>query len=64
MALLATGATSLAAPPRESAPAAASGTFEDRKVKLTLAGAYAFRDKTAGTSEDRVSPVAALSTVQ
>ena len=62
MALLATGATSLAAPPRESAPAAASGTFEDRKVKLTLAGAYAFRDKSAGTGDDRVIQVAVSNT--
>ena len=60
--LLATGATSLAAPPSESAPATASGTFEDRKVKLALAGAYAFRDKSAGTGDDRVIQVAVSNT--
>jgi hypothetical protein len=44
--------------PRPSAPATASGTFEDSKVKLKIEGAYAFRDKTAGTSEDRFIQVA------
>jgi hypothetical protein len=52
----------LAAPlfalPNEPAPGTASGTFEDRKVKLQMAGAYAFRDKTAGTSDDSVIQVA------
>ena len=49
-----------ASPP--AAPAAASGTFEDRKVKLAVAGAYAFRDKSAGTGDDRVIQVAVSNT--
>jgi hypothetical protein len=56
--LLLAAATALAAPPEASAPVSASGTFEDRKVKLQIAGAYAFRDKTAGTGDDRVIQVA------
>jgi len=65
-ALLLVGAAA-AAPsvPNASAPAApatASGTFEDRKVKLALAGAYAFRDKSAGTGDDRVIQVAVSNT--
>jgi len=55
--LIAVGAVVTAAP-SEPVPGTASGTFEDRKVKLQLAGAYAFRDKSAGTSDDRVIRVA------
>lgn len=37
------------------APGKATGRFEDRKWKLELVGAYAFRDKTRGTGdEDRI----------
>jgi len=55
--LLLAAAPRLAALP-DAPPGTASGTFDDGKVKLQLAGAYAFRDKTAGTSEDRVIRVA------
>lgn len=55
--LVAAAAASSAAA-TEPAPGTASGTFDDGKVKLTLASAYAFRDKSAGTSDDRVIRVA------
>jgi hypothetical protein len=41
-----------------SAPGSASGTFEVKKWKLDIAGAYAFRDKTGGTGGDEVIQVA------
>lgn len=55
--ILATSAA-LSAMPDAPSPVTASGTFEDQKVKLQITGAYAFRDKTAGTGDDRVIDVA------
>lgn len=54
-------AAALAAPP-DAAPGSASGTFEDKKWKLDLAGAYAFRDKSAGTGDDAMIQVAVSNT--
>jgi hypothetical protein len=54
-ALLASAA--LAAASDTPAPGKASGTFEDKKWKLDIAGAYAFWDKSAG-SDDEVIQVA------
>jgi hypothetical protein len=39
-------------------PATASGTFEDRRWKLEIAGAYAYWDKPSGEGDDRVIRVA------
>ena len=55
-------AGALAASP-EPAPGTASGTFEDKKWKLTLAGAYAFREKSMGLSDDPMIRVAVSNTV-
>ena len=55
-------AATLLASPGATAPGTASGTFEDRKVKLPLAGAYAFRDKSAGADDARVIQVAVSNT--
>ncbi len=40
------------------APATASGRFEDRRFKIEIAGAYAFRGKTGGFGDDPVIRVA------
>lgn len=41
-----------------AAPATASGTFEDKKFKIEIAGAYAFWGKTGGFGDDPVIRVA------
>ncbi len=58
---LALGAALTAAPDTPT-PGTASGRFEDRKWKLELAGAYAFRDKTRGTGDEERIQVAVSNT--
>lgn len=61
LAIALSSAIAVAAPP-DAVPGSASGTFEDKKWKLNLAGAYAFRDKSAGTGEDAMIQVAVSNT--
>ncbi len=55
-------AAALSAAPDPPAPATASGTFEDAKWKLEIAGAYAFWDETFGMGEGRAIRVAVSNT--
>jgi hypothetical protein len=54
--------TGLLVPPDSQAPGSASGKFEDKKWKLDIAGAYAFRDKTMGLGEEEMIRVAVSNT--
>jgi hypothetical protein len=60
--LMLSAAAVLSALPEPPAPGTASGTFDDGKVKLQIAGAYAFREKTAGVGDARVIQVAVSNT--
>ena len=52
----------LLAAPDAPAPGTASGKFEDHMLKLDLAGAYAFWDKSRGTGSDAIIQVAVSNT--
>ena len=56
--LLLAAAARVAAGAEPPAPGTASGTFDDHKVELKIASAYAFRDRSAGTDDSRVIQVA------
>ena len=60
--LILAAAVVAAADPPAPAPATASGTFEDTKWKMDIAGAYAFRDETFGMGEGRAIHVAVSNT--
>ncbi len=51
-------ALTLAPPPDAPAPGKASGTFEDKHLKMDVGGAYALRDKTFGSGDEQALQVA------